>query len=447
MSKDQLVVLINGQHTGTLSQIKSGKLVFDYDDAYRQDPTAIPLSLSMPLTGPSHDDKTVRPYLWGLLPDSDDTLNQWGRHFGVSPRNPFKLLSHIGEDLQGAVQIVPPDQLDDLKKREGISYLSPKVLAERFEELLRRPGATQFTDEGGQFSLAGAQRKKALYLVRGKWYEPRGRTPTTHILKPPIPGLDGQVENEMFCVRLAPRINLPAPKCWTEQFGDLTVIVIERYDRRRMKGRKVLRIDEPGGEVHRVHQEDCCQALKVDPRNKYQRDGGPGMKAILDLLSGSNKPGEDRDRFMRACAYNFIIGGSDAHAKNYGLLLTAGGRFRLAPLYDIASWLPYSTNKKQDKLAMSVGGKYRFDQIMPRHWESEARKSNYDPDRALAHVRDLLATVPDAANTLFAECKKEGVATKDLTKLAKLIAERCKSLIPIYGSEKMEEGQVELPGI
>jgi serine/threonine-protein kinase HipA len=149
-------------------------------------------------------------------------------------------MRRIGEDLQGAVQMVPPDKVNDPKKREGATYLSREDLAEKLEELLRHPGATQFTAEGGQFSLAGAQRKKALYLVRGKWYEPRGRTPTTHILKPPIPRIAGQIENEMFCVRLAARARLPAPKCWTEQFGELKVVVIERYDRRRIAGKKVL---------------------------------------------------------------------------------------------------------------------------------------------------------------------------------------------------------------
>jgi serine/threonine-protein kinase HipA len=382
-----------------------------------------------------------------LLPDSDETLNQWGKRFSVSPRNPFGLLSHVGEDLQGAIQMVTPERADDLKKREGITFLSREALAKSFAELIRDPGATQFAQGGGQFSLAGAQRKKALNLINGKWYEPRGRTPTTHILKPPIVGLAGQIENEMFCVRLAPRLDLPAPTCWTEDFGGISVVVVERYDRRRLSGRKVLPLDKPGGEVHRIHQEDCCQALKVDPRNKYQRDGGPGMKAIMELLSGSGRPSEDRDRFMRACAYNFVIGGSDAHAKNYGLLLSARGRFRLAPLYDIASWLPYSKNRKEDRLAMSVDGHYNFDHILPRHWEAEAKKSSYESARALGHIRDILARLPDEAQTLFAACKQEGSATPELRALMELMLKRTADLSKVYGSELMTDDEARLPGL
>jgi len=150
---------------------------------------------------------------------------------------------------------------------------------------------------------------------------------------------------------------------------------------------------------------------------------------------------------MRASAYNFVIGGSDAHGKNYGLLLGAGGRFRLAPLYDIASWLPCSTDKKQDKLAMSVDGKTRFDQILPRHWEAEARKANYDPDRAVAHVRDLIAIIPDQARALLETCVAEGSATDDMSKLVDLIVGRCIDLARIYGAEVMAGEQACLPEV
>jgi serine/threonine-protein kinase HipA len=436
----KLAVLIDGAEIGHVIQNDQGKFQFVYGDAYRRAPAAIPLSISMPLSVAEHGDKAIRPFLWGLLPDNPDTLNNWGRRFGANPRNPFALLSEVGEDLQGAIQMVPPEKLGALKKREGVTPLSPEALKESFAALIRDPGAIQFAPGGGQFSLGGAQRKKALYLVNGRWYEPRGRTPSTHILKPPITGLAGQVENEMFCVRLAPRLGLPAPKCWVEVFGDIAVVVIERYDRRRLSGPRVLPLDSSGGEVHRVHQEDCCQALKISPAGKYQRDGGPGMRQIMELLSGSGRPSEDRDRFMRACAFNFVIAGTDAHAKNYGLLLAAGGRYRLAPLYDIASWLPYSKDKKADRLAMSVGKKYFIEDILPRHWEEEARNCGYSADRALAHVRDVIARLPDEAAQLFAVCKSEGVPPADLRTLVDLVCARCNELAQQYGSEPMLTG-------
>jgi serine/threonine-protein kinase HipA len=117
----ELTVLIDGTPIGSLIQDQRRHFHFAYDDAYRKLATAIPLSLSMPLSLGEHDDKAVRPFLWGLLPESDETLAQWGKRYGVSPRNPFALLSHIGEDLQGAIQMVRPDSVANLRKREGIT--------------------------------------------------------------------------------------------------------------------------------------------------------------------------------------------------------------------------------------------------------------------------------------------------------------------------------------
>lgn len=437
-----LVVLLNEQTVGRVQQQNSGRLEFLYSDDWLADPSAIPLSLSMPLAIAKHGDDAVRPYMTGLLPDREATLEAWGRTFQVSPRNPFALLAHVGEDLAGAVQMVPPERLENLRQREGATRLSPATLSERFKELMRQPGLIEFAPGGGRFSLPGAQPKKALYLVRGRWYEPRGRTPSTHILKPPIPNLPGQIENEAFCLRLAPLLDLPAPHIWIERFGDLSVLVIERYDRVRMDGRRRLAIDQSGGEVRRVHQEDCCQALKVMPQAKYQNQGGPGIKNIMTLLSGSARPSEDRDRFMRAQAYNFVIGGTDAHAKNYGLLLAAGGRFRLAPLYDVISILPYLRQPRELKLAMSIDSHYRADQIQPRHWEAQARMAGYTPDRMLAHIRDILARLPDVAAGLMRALDSEGMDRVEIERLVGMLTDRCSTLAGIYGSLPMSGNEL-----
>jgi len=441
---DELRVLMDSAEIGTIRKTHHGKLQFTYDQAWRALPGAVPLSLSMPVTAAEHGDAAIGPFLWGLLPDSEETLGWIGKTHGVSPRSPFAILSHIGEDLQGAIQIVPADRVADLKQREGVTFLSKATITERFAELMRNPAATGFTEDGGRFSLAGAQRKVTLYLVKGKWAEPRGRTPSTHILKPSIQGFAGQAQNEMFCLRLAPRLDLPAPPCWIEQFGDLRVIVIQRYDRQRFHGKKVINLTDSGGEVRRVHQEDLCQALKIHPRNKYQSEGGPGMQQIMGLLSGSSAPSVDRERFMRACAYNYVIGATDAHAKNYSLLLSSGGRYRLAPLYDIASWLPYSKIHKDRKMAMSVDGHYDYDAIQPSYWESAARKCGFDPGRMLAHLRDILARFDGQMSELLADCVQDGVSDPELEKLTRLLADRTQLLRRLYGSEEMNAARNRL---
>jgi hypothetical protein len=74
--------------------------------------------------------------------------------------------------------------------------------------------------------------------------------------------------------------------------------------------------------------------------------------------------------FVDAIIFNWLIAGTDAHAKNYALLLGGNGAVRLTPLYDLASILPYQTiNLQKAKLAMKIGGEYRLRNIRLRHWK------------------------------------------------------------------------------
>ncbi len=174
-----------------------------------------------------------------------------------------------------------------------------------------------------------------------------------------------------------------------------------------------------------------CAAMNVHPENKYQRHGGPGIKAIMELLSGSSAPAKDRANFLRACALNYVIQGTDAHAKNYSILLSADGTYRLAPLYDIISALPYA-GAGYEKMAMSVNRKVKFRTIYPSDWESEAKKYGYDGEQALSYVRFMISNVADAAVTVMKKCEKEGLRTKTLSKLVDLIAGNAKKLAKTY---------------
>src|SRR5260370_30518359 len=118
----------------------------------------------------------------------------------------------------------------------------------------------------------------------------------------------------------------------------------------------------PAAGLRRVHQEDMCQALAIPPTRKYQNEGGPGIRDIVELLRtySANAP-EDVHTFLDAIAYNWLIAGTDAHGKNYALLIGAQTRVRLAPLYDVASVLPYQyINNARVKLLRHLGGEYRL---------------------------------------------------------------------------------------
>src|SRR4051794_23000946 len=106
---DQLIVLLQGRIAGELRRrSRSGSHEFVYDDRWRNDRAAFPLSLSMPLASRSYQGDTVAYYLRALLPDSEARLNAIAFQFDVSPDDPFALLAYTGEDCAGAVQLVRP---------------------------------------------------------------------------------------------------------------------------------------------------------------------------------------------------------------------------------------------------------------------------------------------------------------------------------------------------
>jgi serine/threonine-protein kinase HipA len=422
----QLIALANGREMGIVTY-RNARLSFVYDELWRQGPNAYPLSLSMPLASAQHGHSRIEPFLWGLLPDNDRVLENWGRRFQVSPRNPFRLIANVGEDCAGAVQFVRPERLEPLRIEPAarkIQWLTEDDLAERLHTLRVDHAAWRAAADTGQFSLAGAQPKTALLYQRGRWGVPSGRTPTTHILKPPTGEWDGHAENEHFCLKLARACGLVVPNSSVERFRDEIAIVIERYDRMTIAGQRL-----------RVHQEDMCQAVGLHPTRKYENEGGPGVRRIVELLRQNSSAGdEDVQTFLDAIAFNWLIAGTDGHAKNYALLLGGEGAVRLAPFYDVASVLPYrNVNLAKAKLAMKLGGEYRLRNIGLREWRRLAEDVRTDAGALIARVQAMAAELPDLIATVQKEIAAAGLNHPILRKLAQRLTTRAKHCLTILG--------------
>jgi serine/threonine-protein kinase HipA len=321
---------------------------------------------------------------------NERVLDRWARTYQVSAGNPFALLRHVGEDCAGAAQFVTPERVEAaLAGDGGVNWFGEGELAERLRALRTDP-TSWHVHNSGQFSLAGAQAKTALFLDphTSRWGEPWGATPTTHILKPAVAGLDEHDLNEHLCLVAGAKAGLRTARSYVATFGDERVIAVERYDRLYRGDAQILR----------VHQEDMCQALGFPPTMKYQSEGGPSPELIIELLRREISPARDIEsevaRFVDALAYNWIIAGTDAHAKNYSLLL-AGRQVRMAPLYDVASVLPYDgMYLPRLRMAMRIGGEDRIERISGRHWRRLAEANRLDPDETLARVDALAARIP-----------------------------------------------------
>lgn len=395
------MALLNGEPVGEVYHMGNGRLAFQYAEQWRESRHAYPLSLSMPLAARQHGDRAIRSYLWNLLPDNPDVLEWWARRYGVSRFRVVDLLEHVGEDVAGAVQFTVADRTAQLlgtaniaDENLAVTWLSEQELEERLRDLRLNPAAGRAANDTGQFSLAGAQPKTALYQNKeGRWGIPTGRMPTNRILKPPTLGLDDLAYNEHLCMSLARELGLPAARSAVRMFGREVVIVVERYDR-----------EEVDGALIRVHQEDMCQAHGVLPGDKYESDGGPGIIAIAEMLRAfSTEPDQDVGRLVEACALNWLIGGTDAHAKNYSILHAKGPQLRLAPLYDLISVLPYpQLTHGKNKLAMAVGGERLISAIDSTHWLTLAKRIGMSGDEIIGRIIRLGERIPGALEAVNA---------------------------------------------
>lgn len=378
-----LSVWANGLLVGFWSVEGNGEHRFRYDNDWLNSAAARPISLSIPLAASSYSYRgpAVRDFFDNLLPENRQIRERIQAHFGTGSADAFSLLREIGRDCVGALQILPwPTQAPDVK------LIEHRALSDQEIERLLQSGQALGLGRTPPFriSIAGAQEKTALLRMNDTWNEPLGATPTTHILKLPI-GLiqDGvdlstSVENEWLCNRLLGSMGFAVPGCEIIQFGSRKALVVERFDRRwSADGRWIMRIP----------QEDLCQATGTAAARKYESDGGPGVRTVMQLLVGSSAGAADRVNFFLVQLAFWLLCAIDGHAKNFSIALEAGGRFRLTPFYDVLSAYPIlgagpgQYSRQEVKMAMACWGKnrhYHWDRIYRRHWEYMARDFRLD---------------------------------------------------------------------
>jgi len=415
----ELHVWMNGLHVGVWSTLRTGTPVFRYDEAWVQAEEGRALSLSLPFSaGLELRGDAVTNYFDNLLPDSADIRRRLRSRFRARSDEAFDLLTAIGRDCVGAVQLLPPGE-DPV----GWNTIDAELLDEaRVERILASvtsdaPLGQREEKEELRLSIAGAQEKTALLRMGHRWYLPRGATPTTHILKLPL-GLVGNmradmstsIENEWLCSRILRALGLPVAETEMARFGDTKALVVTRFDRRWVGvedgAERKARFRPPDGAwIARLPQEDFCQALGVGPDRKYQSDGGPSMQHCLAVLSGSEHAQEDQTDFVLTQFAFWLLAATDGHAKNFSIQHRRGGRFGLTPLYDVLSAWPIIGNGpnhlsyQRAKLAMGVKAgnmHYRLRDIQPRHWQGLAAAVAKDAwPRILALARNVDAALSE----------------------------------------------------
>lgn len=403
-----LVAWSHGRIVGEWS-VREGEHRFSYADEWAASPEATPLSLSLPLDpdNPTHSGVVVRNWFDNLLPDSESIRTRWLAGAQMRDGDAFDLLSVRGRDCVGAVQLLLPGTSPDDPKPTDSQPLDETTIAAVIDAAM----AIDRTGEAPRITLSGAQEKTALLQRDGHWFRPQGATPTTHIFKLPL-GLVGNmqadmqasVENEWLCSRILSAFGLPVAQCDIATFGERKVLVVERFDR------ALQNAGTDAEWIARLPQEDFCQALGVAGAQKYEADGGPGMREILRVLDASSNAAADKLAFVKAQMVFWLLAATDGHAKNFSIFLERGGGYRLTPFYDVLSAWPVIGHgarliaPQKARLAMALRSKsahWGIADIQARHWDGVAKLAGLGDARALCD--ELAAQVPSVLRDVEAQ--------------------------------------------
>lgn len=422
---ERLQILMNGHVVGELRRSSRGLLSFVYAEQWLQSDYRRPISLSLPLAGQEYSGPVVENYFDNLLPDSLPLRQRLQTRVAAPSASCFDLLSRIGRDCIGALQLLPEGPPPEVRVVNATA-VNDRDIGRILGNTRAMPLGIDMADDF-RLSVAGVQEKTAFLRYHNAWYRPGGATPTSHLFKLPIgtlgvSGIDlsDSVENEWLCCQILKAFEVPVANVTMQTFDDQRVLVVERFDRRWA---------EDGSWLIRLPQEDMCQALGISGALKYEADDGPGMSAIMDVLLGSGTSGKDRETFLTAQLLYWMLAAIDGHAKNFSIFHLAGGIYRLTPLYDILSAYPLvaagQLDRQKVRMAMAVHGKnrhYRWDTITRRHWLETARRCRFPADdmdliidsccdrlpSVIAHVAEHLpAGFPESvASAIFAGMEK-----------------------------------------
>lgn len=373
------------EHAGTLMDSDAG-LRFEYDATWRSNGMP-PLSQSLPLEG-GFTSEAVAAFFGGLLPEGEPR-RLLARQLGVSADNDFSLLEALAGDTAGAISLHRPGE-QPKPQGDDVRWLDDRELAREVAELPTRP---MHADAEGEYrlSLAGVQDKLPVVVGDdGRIGLTKGDTPSTHILKTPIAGLDDTVANEAFALTVGARLGIPTVDAVPHRVDGREFLLVRRYDR--------TVLDD--GAILRLHQEDFCQALGIPAERKYQSEGGPGLADLFALLRRAVAvPARDAPTLLGYVALSFLVANHDAHGKNYSLLYNSrSDRAMLAPAYDVLSTIAYRKVRPMSRrMAMSIGGEYRPDHVRARHLDRVLGEAGLGAAAARRRLRALAADARGAA--------------------------------------------------
>lgn len=393
--KNTLTVFFEEEIVGELRLVQGDRYEFQYHESWLNNTKAFPISIALKLQPEPYDHTTSKSFFEGLIPE-EDFLRQLEIRSETPISSAFDFLTMYGRDCAGALTLAqesnPTHNKTELKKISwsdlSKAYIEKKTLAD-----------VVLNEEGGFFSLAGAQDKIPLVQFEDDYYISLGSTPSTHIIKPPnrYHQSINSVYNEHFCMRLADGVNLNVPR--TEIIEDeISFYVIARYDRKIIKDK-----------ISRIHQQDFCQTAGILSTQKYEIKGGPSLKDNYQMIvNNSSEVIKDSKSYLRWVFFNLLIGNNDSHSKNLSFLMH-GNDVVLSPFYDLLCTAVYPTVR--NKFAFKIAGQFLWSSISAKHLrviEKDLKLKNlFLSDLLQELIKDLENTVPKMMHEMRVYHKNE----------------------------------------
>jgi serine/threonine-protein kinase HipA len=404
MSK-KLNVYLCGKKAGVLSEDDLLQLTFQYDN------NTAPLSVRLPVRAESYPHAIAYPFFENLTPEGEAFEIITKDH--VSGNKVFSILNRFGGDCAGAVAFY--ETMPDNSDKNTVEISSGKI-AHIIDKLPQDPLLTGI-DNPPRLSLAGAQSKFAVYKSGGKYYRSGDGNPTTHIIKITNKRFPDLLKNELFCMKLAKIILSHVSEVDLMEAKGRPYLEITRYDR-YIKNKT----------VQRIHQEDFCQALGIVSGKKYQAGGGAKLKACYEVI---NEFSENRlldiIQFTKWIIFNYLIGNTDAHAKNLSLLHSSTG-IRLAPFYDLLSTEVYPKNIIDHKMAMLINGKGKYSSLTPKDFIALFENLGQNATNMMKTIKDIFVNIVPTAEKL-----RENLIAPDTSAYDEIIAIIKKRFSVLFG--------------
>lgn len=403
MRAQELSVRLYDHEVGTLVPTRRGAR-FSYTDDMVEAHLGQPvLSLSLPVKRRPYAEGLTGSWFRGLLPEGE-RLTGICRSIGCSESDYLSILAHIGWECAGAVSICPadftPPQLVDAHT------LSDSELADKLRDLPTYGGI----DPTAHVSLGGYQEKLLVvasdvheadgYVTQAHWVEPDAAMISTHIIKPqPAYRYPHIIEAEAWAMHAARHAARCSNTALLRLDGAPLSLIIERFDRKCANGT-----------YQRVHQEDCCQAMGLDPSGKYAgvdmpRGSDPTFLRIARLLNQySADPYVEQCEVLKQMVVNLVMGNTDAHAKNYALIYHAWAVPSVAPLYDVVPVV--DIEPRATHLSMRIAGKIELEAVHREDVIVEARSWGLSTDtviRTLDETLEQLVAGIKSASGLYPE--------------------------------------------